>query len=166
MDKLNLNEGERDVTESDLPKPSGDEPDRFDEHAMGVKKSFRPDWLQSENTLFINKLNFVTKNFAETHKTTKQLKTTVSIDHNNRLDDLELKLKDLSEEHLHTRTKLDSMENNLPRMIREMIDYYSDQKLNPRFEACLKKSEFEGKLLSKMDNATFNEYVKMQQQAE
>ena len=74
MEKLELSEGERDVTETALPKPSGDEPDRFDEHAMGVKKSFRPDWLQSENTLFINKLNFVTKNFHETYNTTKKLK--------------------------------------------------------------------------------------------
>ena len=63
MDKLDLKKGERDVTTSDLPKPEKDEGDRFDEFALGVKKGFRPDWLESENTLFINKLNFVTKNF-------------------------------------------------------------------------------------------------------
>jgi hypothetical protein len=76
------------------------------------------------------------------------------------LDSLELKLKDLSEEHLHTRTKVDSMESNLPRMIREMIDYYSDQKLNPKFDKLLSKSEFDSKIALKMDYAIFNEYVK------
>ena len=76
------------------------------------------------------------------------------------MDDQELKLRDLTEEHLHTRTKLDSMESNLPRMIREMIDYYSDQKLNPKFDKLLSKTEFENKIAVKMDHAIFNEYVK------
>ena len=44
-------------------------PDRFDQPGMGVKQSFRPDWLDSENHIFINKLNFVAKNYEETHKT-------------------------------------------------------------------------------------------------
>ena len=35
--------------------------DRFDEFGLGLKQKYRPDWLDSENTLFINKLNFVTK---------------------------------------------------------------------------------------------------------
>jgi len=50
------------------------------------------------------------------------------------LDDLEMKLRDLKEEHTNSRVKLDSMENNLPKMIRDMIDFYTDQKLNPRFD--------------------------------
>ena len=36
---------------------------RFDDFSMGVKKQFRPDWLESENGIFINKLNFASKNF-------------------------------------------------------------------------------------------------------
>jgi hypothetical protein len=65
---------ERDFTTQDLPN---DGKDRFDEFAMGVKRKFRPDWLDSENTLFINKLNFVTTNYEDTFKTVKNLKTTV-----------------------------------------------------------------------------------------
>ena len=42
--------------------------DRFDEAYMGVKKQFRPDWLNNENKIFINKLNFVAKNYEQTHK--------------------------------------------------------------------------------------------------
>ena len=36
---------------------------------MGVKRKYRPDWLDSENKLFINKLNFVAKNYDGDHKT-------------------------------------------------------------------------------------------------
>lgn len=54
------------------------------------------------------------------------------------------------------------MENNLPRMIREMIDYYSDQKLNKRFELFATKKELREQLSVKMDHAIFNDYVKQQ----
>ena len=65
---------ERDFPSQDLPTEGKD---RFDEFAMGVKRKFRPDWLDSENTIFINKLNFVTNNYEDTHKSVKGLKTTV-----------------------------------------------------------------------------------------
>ena len=45
-----------------------DDADRFDEAFMGVKKQFRPDWLNHENKMFINKLNFVCKNYDQTYK--------------------------------------------------------------------------------------------------
>ena len=41
--------------------------DRFDEFGLGVKKQFRPDWLDAENSLFINKLNFMSKNYQSTY---------------------------------------------------------------------------------------------------
>lgn len=44
---------------------------------MGVKKKFRPDWLTSENQMFINKLNYVVKNFDEDHKSVSALQRTV-----------------------------------------------------------------------------------------
>ena len=56
-------ENVRDVTTTDLPPPKKDEPDRFNEFALGVKQKYRPDWLDSENKLFINNLNFVSKNY-------------------------------------------------------------------------------------------------------
>ena len=38
--------------------------DAQDDNLMSkVKKRFRPDWLDSENTIFINKLNTVTQLF-------------------------------------------------------------------------------------------------------
>ena len=47
--------------------------DRFDESYMGVKKQFRPDWLNNENKIFINKLNFICKNYDQTHKSVSYL---------------------------------------------------------------------------------------------
>ena len=40
---------------------------------MGVKKAFRPDWLEEENKLFINNLNFVAKHFEDTYNSVSQI---------------------------------------------------------------------------------------------
>ena len=64
-----MNSKVRDVTTTDLPPPKKGEQDRFDEFALGVKQAYRPEWLESENALFINKLNFVAKNYEDTYKT-------------------------------------------------------------------------------------------------
>jgi len=47
-------------------------------------------------------------------------------EHKSRIDELDMKLRDLNDEHMTTRVKTDSMENNLSKMIREMCDYYCD----------------------------------------
>lgn len=57
----------RNVVEEDHPVPTKGERDRFDEPLMGVKRAFRPEWLDSENGIFINNLNYCAKHFAETH---------------------------------------------------------------------------------------------------
>ena len=36
-----------------------------------IRQMVRPNWLDFENKIFINKLNFVCKNFSETHKDVK-----------------------------------------------------------------------------------------------
>lgn len=51
-----------------LQAKTDDGEDRFDEFGMGVKKKYRPEWLESENTLFINKLNHVAKHYQDDHK--------------------------------------------------------------------------------------------------
>ena len=40
--------------------------DRYKDAELGVKRTYRPDWLDSENKLFINELNFCAKHFKET----------------------------------------------------------------------------------------------------
>lgn len=56
----------------------------------------------------------------------KNLKFTVYKEHTAKLEDLELTLRELKEEHTHTRVKVESIENTLPKLVREMIDYYTD----------------------------------------
>jgi hypothetical protein len=65
---------------------------------MGIKKQIRPDYLDAENTIFINKLNFVAANYETTHQIAANLKQIVTKDHRNQLDDLEMKLRDAKEE--------------------------------------------------------------------
>ena len=93
---------------------------------MGVKKKFRPDWLAAENTLFINKLNYVVKHFDEDHKSVsafhrrvlnvkadfdflfqvKNLKNTVYNIHKVSLSENELNLRDVTEDLRFTKVKL------------------------------------------------------------
>ena len=54
------------------------------------------------------------------------MKYTVYKEHHVRLDELELALRNLKEEHTHTRVKVESIENTLPKLVREMIDYYAE----------------------------------------
>ena len=41
---------------------------QFEKFNFNVKKAFRPEWLDSENALFVNKLNYCAKHFEPTHK--------------------------------------------------------------------------------------------------
>ena len=40
---------------------------------MGVKKKYRPEWLDQENRVFINKLNAIVKTYDTDHKTVSAL---------------------------------------------------------------------------------------------
>ena len=55
---------------------------------MGVKKSYQQDYLETENKLQLNRLNFAAKHFSETFSTVKKLKTTVYEDYKNDIQDL------------------------------------------------------------------------------
>ena len=46
---------------------------------MGVKKKYRPEWLDSENTLFINKLNHMAKHYQDDHKAVSFIFITLQI---------------------------------------------------------------------------------------
>ena len=55
------------------------------------------------------------------------------------IHELELSLRDIKEDHKLTKSKLESIEDNLPRMVREMIDFYIDQTVNPKFANLVQK---------------------------
>lgn len=44
-----------------------EDPD-MDKPMQAVKKAVRPDWIDSENKIFINKLNFICDNFDKNHE--------------------------------------------------------------------------------------------------
>jgi hypothetical protein len=50
-----------------------------------------------------------------------------------------MKLRDIKEEHNYQYQRIESIEKNLPKMIREMIDYYTEQKLQPKFDGLVDK---------------------------
>lgn len=64
-DKSQRNDG----NEAEIVAKTDDGEDRFDEFGMGVKKKYRPEWLDQENKIFINKLNYLVKNYESDHKT-------------------------------------------------------------------------------------------------
>ena len=77
-----------------------------------------------------------------------------------------MKIRDLKEEHYHTHSKLENIEQSLPKTIREMIDYYTDQKLQPKFDDLVNKDQLRDQISLKLDYAVFNEYMKKQQSAD
>jgi hypothetical protein len=47
------------------------------------------------------------------------------------LDDLEIVIKDIREDTRSMKFKTEQIEASLPKMIRELIDYYIEQKVQP-----------------------------------
>jgi hypothetical protein len=49
-------------------------------------------------------------------------------------------------------------------MIREMVDFYLEQQILPKFDNLVQKKEFKDGLSVKMDFVFFKEYLKSQQE--
>ena len=47
------------------------------------------------------------------------------------LDDLEIVIKDIREDTRGLKFKIEQIESSLPQMVRELIDYYLEQKVQP-----------------------------------
>jgi hypothetical protein len=95
---------------------------------LGVKKKFKVDFLEQENNIFINKLNYVCRHYDNTHKLCKQNTETIG-DYKVMLEDLDIIIRDIREETRFNKKRIDSIESTLPKMIRELIDFYIEQKL-------------------------------------
>jgi small-conductance mechanosensitive channel len=93
-----------------------------------------------------------------------KLKTAVYKDHRNRLDDLDAQLRDLKDHASDTKIQVNNIENNLTKMIRELVDFYIDQKVTPKFEGLVTKSMMKEALSVKMNFSYFKEYLKGQQE--
>ena len=125
-----------------------------------VKKVYRPDWIDAENKLFINKLNFICENFDKNNLDVKKLKNVVFKTHKVEIEELYQKQKDLHDDYMISKDKLLKIEDNMPQMIREMINYCLDQKLENRMQTMVTKTELREKISYKMDYAMFNDWCK------
>ena len=50
------------------------------------------------------------------------------------------------------------MEDNLPKIVREMIAFYIDQRFEKRFDTFITKEEFKDQISYKMDYSVFNDF--------
>ena len=80
---------------TDIKEP---EEDRFKDAAREVKKAFHPEWLEEENSIFMNNLNYVTRNFKVVFDDVAKLKQQVYTDNQRVSDEQELKIRQNSEE--------------------------------------------------------------------
>lgn len=132
-------------------------PDRF---STLVKKEFESDYLNSENKLFINKLNKISATYEATQASVSLLNMTVNKDHKLQLEDQMLQIKDQCEDLKFFKSRLEDVENHLPKMIREMVDYYMEIQVKPQLQIYCTKEEFKTEIVQKMDYAIFKDYVK------
>ena len=91
---------------------------------------------------------------------TKRLNSKVFDEHESKIEDFEIRMRDIKDDLMHTRVKAETIENSLPTMIREMIEFYCDQKITPLLEKFLEKSSFKQAMSLKMDNIVFETYVR------
>lgn len=61
---------------------------------------------------------------------------------------------------MHTRVKAETIENSLSTMIREMIEFYVNEKVTPLLDKFLEKPTFKQAMGLKMDTVVFDNYVK------
>ena len=59
-----------------------------------------------------------------------------------KIEDFEIRIRDIKDDLMHTRVKAETIENSLPTMIREMIEFYVCEKVTPLLDKFLEKSTF------------------------
>ena len=63
----------------------------------------------------------------------------VKVDHKNSIDGLEMDQRSLRKDHEYILDKVKTIEESLPLMLREMIDYYIDKQLKDTLDQFVKK---------------------------
>lgn len=82
-------------------------------------------------------MNYCASHFKQTHVDVQNLQTKVYKDHNLKLEELTMTVKEIKEENKFMKARVDGIESNLPKMIREMVDYYADLKVTPELQKFL-----------------------------
>ena len=74
--------------------------------------------------------------------------------------------RDQKEQNDYLKHRVDSIEKNLTKMIRELVDVYADTKLKPQFDNYLTIEQYQNEIKMKVDYVMFNDYKKEQIQKE
>ena len=100
--------------------------DSDEDKLKNVKISYRPDWLDSENHIFINKLNNMCKSYEKAFEDIGQLKRVVYKTHKLNISELKDDVRNLRDDYVISKEKLSSIEGSIPIMVREMIKFLID----------------------------------------
>ena len=85
--------------------------------------------------------------------------------HRLEIEDLYSKTREVADDFKTTKEKVLAMEDNLPKIVREMIAFYIDQRFEKRFDTFLTKDEFKAQISYKMDYEVFKDYQKREIEA-
>ena len=80
--------------------------------------------------------------------------------HRLELEDLYSKTREVADDFKTTKEKVLAMEENLPKIVRDMIAFYIDQRFEKRFDTFITKEEFKDQISYKMDYSVFNDFQK------
>jgi hypothetical protein len=81
------------------------------------------------------------------------------------IEDLGLKIREFTDDFGATKSRVYTMEDNLPKMIREMISFYVDQKFEKRFDLFVTKDVLKSELATKMDYTVFKDFQRREADA-
>lgn len=85
--------------------------------------------------------------------------------HRLEIEDLYSKTREVADDFKTTKEKVLAMEDNLPKIVREMIAFYIDQRFEKRFDTFLTKDDFKAQISYKMDYEVFKDYQKREIEA-
>ena len=140
--------------------------DSEDETLKKVKIKYRPEWLDTENVVFINKLNKICKTYDKTFEDISSLKTTTFKTHKINIEELKEDIRELRDDYLVSKQKVNSIEGSISIMVREMVKFFMDQKFEQRLEQFVSKEEFKERISVKMDTTYFYKHLKKQLEGE
>ena len=73
--------------------------DSDEENLKKVKIKYRPEWLDTENQVFINKLNKICRTYDKTFEDISHLKTTTFKTHKINIEELKEDVKELRDDY-------------------------------------------------------------------
>ena len=112
----------------------------------------------------MNNLNYVTRNFKVVFDDVAKLKQQVYTEIQRVNDEQELKIRKNTEEIYQLQLQVTNIQDNLPQMVKEMVNFYGDHKLAPKLDLYVTKEDNSNQMKRKLDYIVFTDYTRRQQQ--